>query len=47
MKTTPLSLRVPVALKARLQSMAKADNRSLSNLVLKALHELAAKGRGK
>lgn len=47
MKTVPISLRIPVTLKSRLQSMAKADSRTLSSLVLKMLQEAAAKGRGK
>lgn len=48
MKTVPFSMRLDPALKAKLQKLADADKRSLSNFLELRLEEIAAqKGRGK
>lgn len=41
MKTTPFSMRLPPELKARLQEMADAERRSLSNFIETKLWDLA------
>jgi predicted transcriptional regulator len=40
-RAASLTIRLPMALKAKLERMAAADHRTLSSLVLKALTEAA------
>jgi predicted transcriptional regulator len=40
-KTAPFSMRLPPELKARLQKLAEAENRSLTNFIETKLREIA------
>lgn len=41
-KTAPFSMRLPPDLKARLQALADAENRSLTNFIETRLRQIAA-----
>ncbi len=47
MKDTTISFKVERGLKAKLVALARAENRSLSNFIEKALKELVARREGK